>query len=223
MNQSESGPGIDRVRSSLRVSRDPRALRTRAALLSATSTLMRESPEAFTAERIAEEAGVSRSSFYAHFTSPEAAAIEVFRETIEQVGRDGGSGLQQESAHGLDFARAATASVVKHVAENQGLYRAVLTMDLPAEAYAAVFADFGATVRAAVLSLERVPDHVQPSTAATYIAGGALAVLRERISSPDPIDPIPLVEELVGMIPDWFTVARFAPGTLRVPHSADTR
>jgi AcrR family transcriptional regulator len=221
MNDQTSSAAIDRVRSSLRVSRDPRALRTRAALLAATATLMHQAPESFTAERIADEAGVSRSSFYAHFTSPEAAAIEVFRETIEQIGRDGASGLPQGSAHGRDFARAATAAVVKHVSENQDLYRAVLTMDLPSEAYSTVFADFGATVRAAVLSLERVPEHVDPSTAATYIAGGALAVLRERIASSHPIDQALLVEELVGMIPDWFTTARFIPETRRVLHPAD--
>jgi AcrR family transcriptional regulator len=223
MNESDSGPGIDKVRSSLRVSRDPRALRTRAALLAATSRVMHHSPETFTAERIADEAGVSRSSFYAHFTSPEAAAIDVFREAIGQIGRDGASELPQGSAHGLDFARAATAAVVQHVAENQDLYRAVLAMDLPSEAYSAVFADFGDTVRAAVLSLDTIPHNVQPATAATYIAGGALAVLRERITSPHPIDEAPLVEELVGMIPEWFTSARFTPDALRVLHPADAQ
>lgn len=222
MNGPAKPAGIDKVRSTLRISRDPRVQRTRAALLAAAATLMHQSPQSFTAERIADEAGVSRSSFYAHFTSPEAAAIEVFREKIEQVGRDGASGLSYGSTHGLDFARAATAAVVEHVAENQPLYRAVLSMDLPSEAYSAMFADFGATVRAAVLSLESLPHYVQPSTAATYIAGGALAVLRERITSPDPIDQAPLVEELVGMIPDWFTAARFAPDTRRVLHPADT-
>jgi AcrR family transcriptional regulator len=215
-------PGITKVRSSLRSSRDPRAVRTRAALIAATATVMHRSPESFSAESIAQEAGVSRSSFYAHFTSAEAALFEVFRETLEKGGRDGASIMRPSSSHGLDFARAATAAVVKHVAENQALYRAVLRMDLPAEAYTAVFADFAATTEAAILSLETVPTHVTPSTAATYIAGGALAVLRTRILLPDPLDENLLVEELVGMIPDWFAGARFTATALRVLHPADT-
>jgi AcrR family transcriptional regulator len=217
-----SPPVIAEVRSTLKASRDPRALRTRAALIAATSTLMHKSGEAFTAEQIATEAGVSRSSFYAHFTSAEAAVLAVFRDTIDTIGRDGFSSVHLTSSDGLNFARAATTAVVTHVAENQPLYRAVLQLDLQADAYSAVFADFTAVVHAAVLSLESVPSHIQPSTAAAYIAGGSLAVLRERIISPDAIDVDPLVEELVGMIPDWFTNSTLSTTTRRVSHSAET-
>jgi nucleoside recognition membrane protein YjiH len=148
--------------------------------------------------------------------------LAVFRDTIDTIGRDGFSSMHLQSSDALDFARAATAAVVIHVAENQTLYRAVLQLDLQADAYSAVFADFTAVVHAAVLSLERVPPHVLPATAATYIAGGALAVLRERITSPDLIDVELLVDELVGMIPDWFTNAKLAAKTPRVSHSAET-
>jgi AcrR family transcriptional regulator len=213
---------IERVRSALRDSHDPRALRTRAALISATSALMHQTTATFTAEHIAQQAGVSRSSFYAHFSSAEAAALEVFRDTIAQIGRDSRGIGHLSSARGLDFARAATAAVVRHVAENQALYRSVLQLDLPSDAYAGVLADFTAVVHAAVLALDTIPPQVHPSTAATYITGGALAVLRHRITSPDPLDESSLVEELVGMIPDWFTSARFTASTPPVLHPADT-
>src|SRR6202012_1172117 len=66
---------------------DPRAVRTREKLLRAFTTALRESdPADMTVSALTRGAGVNRTSFYGHFSSPEDLAIHALSELFDVGG-----------------------------------------------------------------------------------------------------------------------------------------
>jgi Bacterial regulatory proteins, tetR family len=82
----EPAQGGGRARSKIE-SNDPRALRTRQKLVDAFHAAISESePSALSVSSLARAAGINRTSFYSHFSSPEDLAIHALSELFDVVG-----------------------------------------------------------------------------------------------------------------------------------------
>jgi AcrR family transcriptional regulator len=108
---------LEQIRDGTRDSRDPRALRTRAAILGAVSSLLAENTSgALTVTDILERAQVGKTSFYSHFASLEHLALDIFTETFGRPDRAGGVSVRPFSVEGL----------VDHYLSHARLYRSIL-------------------------------------------------------------------------------------------------
>jgi AcrR family transcriptional regulator len=200
----------ERVRTAVRNARgateDPRAAETRARLCAAFERVVgQDGYGAATASRIAAEAGVSRSAFYDHFADPSAVALAVVESLFEAIA----VASREARANGLrnrETARIANEVIASHVFENVAMYRALL---LPPRASGAVV----------VTLLEKFAEKALPAVRATrpdlsargvgqaarVIAGAVLSVMIWWLQEEEPGPPSALAEELVSLLPEWFT------------------
>lgn len=199
-------------------SADPRARRTRRLVFDAVERLVMqtdgERAEGIAVSDIVREAGISRSSFYAHFEDAAAVAAALLREDL--VVADVAEG-DAEDRTGSIALRRGYARLVERLVDRHAFHAR-----LRARASARVASDDA--VLDAVLALHRevlarveVPASVDAELTATFAAGGVLAVVGAWLAgSLDGTDE-ELVERLVALLPTWLVDA-----PLRSPASPST-
>jgi len=195
-----------RVRDARAATEDPRAAETRARLCAAFEQVVaRDGYGAATVSRIVAEARVSRSAFYDHFSSPLAVALAV----VESLFETNAVATRQARASGLsnwETARRALERLASHMAENSAVYRDLLLPSAAPGAVAVALLDKLAAeslpgVRAARPDL----DARGASQAARVIAGSVLSGMAWWLREEDPSVPSVLAEELVDLLPEWYT------------------
>jgi AcrR family transcriptional regulator len=193
----------DEVRQASRASRDPRAARTRAAILAAVDDLAAASAAAPSVSEIVRQAGISRSSFYTQFASFEELTAAVFSGAVQQstlwesIARSSGEMTDYEAT------RQATARLVEHVAEHRGLYR--LGLGATSGGYLQAVTAVARQLEAGAC-LTAAPDNgITVHAAARYLAGGTLALLHGWISSELIATNEQITDQLMAMLPAWLT------------------
>lgn len=217
MSQTATG---ERARSAMRSARgateDPRAAETRARLCTAFERVVsQDGYGAATASRIAAEAGVSRSAFYDHFAGPPAVALAVVESLFEAIAV-ADHGARANGLRNRENARIANEAIATHMFEHPAMYRALL---LPPAASGAVVVTllekFAAKALPAVRAARPESSARDASRAARVIAGAVLSTMIWWLQEDDPGVPSVLAEELVNLLPEWFTqpsAARHEPG-----------
>ncbi|GAB3616731.1 TetR/AcrR family transcriptional regulator [Okibacterium endophyticum] len=193
------------LRQSLRDSTDPRPARTREALLAAVGRLHSRGARA-TVTAIVREAGVSRSSFYAHFDGLDEVAGELMRAALDEMAglfeRTKGVGRQQR-AHAMHTTQR---RLVDHIAEHRELYLSALW--LPKSHGGArvdavrILAD---AIHGVLLHESNVPADVDPRLTARYIAGAAMSLLEAWASGEVEADAETVILHLTRLMPLWFS------------------
>ncbi len=180
---------------------DPRVMRTRRRLVDAYRALLDENDgRRITVTSVAARAGVTRSSFYAHFTGTGDLAVTALGEFIETViafardaVREGGS-KREVNEH-------ATLEMVRFIDRRRDEYGELLAHDADfLRAFEEAFA------RSALRSLlARAPVLGDPEVTARYAAAGTVSViswwLRENIE----LTPEALAHELILAFPIDFS------------------
>ena len=83
---------------------DPRAVRTREKLICAfNEAVLGSDPSQMSVSALARAAGVNRTSFYSHFSSPEDLAIHALSDLFDVVGN---ADIVMRSRHGVSGAEA---------------------------------------------------------------------------------------------------------------------
>ncbi|MCM6760861.1 TetR/AcrR family transcriptional regulator [Rathayibacter sp. ZW T2_19] len=194
--------------SSTPTSADPRARRTRRRVFDAVERLVmhdgEERTEGIAVSDIVREAGISRSSFYAHFEDAAAVASALLREDLVVAEVAEGDAEDRSGATAL---RRGYARLVERLVDRHAFHAR-----LRARASARVASDDA--VLGTVLALHRevlarvdVPASVDPELTATFAAGGVLAVVGAWLAgSLDGTDE-ELVEQLVALLPPWLADA----------------
>ena len=195
-----------RVRDARAVTEDPRASETRARLCAAFERVVAsDGYGAATVSRIAAEAGVSRSAFYDHFSAPLAVALAV----VESLFETNAVATRHARATGLssrEASRGALERLASHMAENSAVYRDLLLPSAAPGAVAITLVDKLAAeslpgVRAARPDL----DARGADQAAHVIAGAVLSGMAWWLREEVPCEPPVLAEELVDLLPEWYT------------------
>lgn len=198
--------GLGRRRQALKGSTDARAVRTRDSIIAALRRLA-ENDVDITVSALVREAGISRGTFYTHFSGLEELAVAVQAEVVHFL-----AGLERAEAH-LDPAETirsrresiaeALAGVVRHYAHYQGFYAAVFSLPISQAAAKA-------RVEALAIELEEhmrvdavIPPRVNVKMAALFIAGGWTTVISEWVLGNIQASEAQVAEHLVELVPEW--------------------
>lgn len=186
------------------VSEDRRVLKTRERLVEAYRAILDEKPGGpMTVIEVARRAGVTRSSFYAHFSGVDdlaATALSEFHETVVALART----EVREGQSKNEVNRRVILEIASFVAAHRDTYGALLTRN---EGFARTVADtFAEQVLVTLRTRERV--HADPEVTAQYMAAGLIGVLSWWLDSGDARSPEDLATALIAITPPDFTDPR---------------
>ncbi|ROZ50274.1 TetR/AcrR family transcriptional regulator [Rhodococcus sp. WS3] len=181
---------------------DPRSMRTRRQLLEAFERLL-EADKMPTVAELVREAGVSRSSFYAHFTGIEEVGVAALRSILDE--------FEPGEVRNVDRQDGASASVTfedlfAHLGQHRRLCSAVLVSDTQLPALAELKTTLVDQLTAAIHQSPGKPGSLDAGKAASFLVGGILAILLESLQEADRDDD--LSATLAAMLPEWLTAAR---------------
>jgi AcrR family transcriptional regulator len=181
---------------------DPRALRTRRKLVDAYRRILEEgTAEPVSVIALTRRAGVTRSSFYAHFSDTSDLAVAALTDVFEVVASLDSSSRRDAAYTARDVSENSLLEVIRFVHGRRSVYT-----DLLAHRSEFVAATEDAFAGSAVRTLRAGGHaHGDPEVTARFIAAGAMGViswwLRER---PD-LTPEQLAHHLTAIIPADFT------------------
>jgi AcrR family transcriptional regulator len=186
-------------------SSDPRAQRTRRKLIGAFHAAIAESyPAAMSVASLTRAAGVNRTSFYSHFSSPEDLAIHALSELLDVVGE---ADIIRRSEHAIpaeEASRQALRDIVDFVSERREPYARVLGPGAAPRLVTAVADAFTERTMASLERIENCPPGADIRVTAQFLAGGVLGVIGAWLSDERPgCSPDELVEALVQCLPPW--------------------
>jgi len=177
---------------------DPRAERTRQQIFAAVRDLTARGTASLTVGDIVLAAGISRSSFYAHFGGVDELSEEMFRAQFSQI--------EQDSVPlGSTSVRSGYTRLVEHMVENQPLYSSLVVFPPARGAYDDLVLDFCTRLLISVAATSRVPPGLRTDLAITYVAGGALTVIGSWMSGDVDVSDDELVDQLVALLPHWLS------------------
>ncbi len=191
---------------------DPRAQRTRRQLLSAYEHELRVGRQVDSVAALTRAAGVSRSSFYCHFSGVDEVGLAAMRQLLDEfegtVGLDR-SGSECAEAVVPDRPAASLPELFRHLAQHREICRALLTNESgrPHPAYD----EFRAVLTAHfVCSFEKtqVLPRADAATTATFVVGGLLALLGDWLTDPHG-DPEKLATVVGELLPSWLSRKEF--------------
>lgn len=202
MTSSSATPPSLVLRAGLRGSKDPRANRTRQQIVAAVSTLAHDDAASIGVAEIIAAAGVSRTSFYAHFAGLDELSLYIFELTFQGLNE----GSPEEPAPGdptevMDLT-SFMGRIVDHYVENRVLYSAVLSASISFD----LVTDAISLLTTRILSL--MENHLAPPGAeraivATSLAAATNGLLNAWLRGDLDATPPQLTEELTRLLPSW--------------------
>lgn len=175
---------------------DPRAVRTRQLLLEAFERQLESGKPSPSVSSLVQEAAVSRSSFYNHFTGAEDVGVAAFRELLDAF-TPGRRGDKNEEASQAGFEEFFT-----HLAEHRVLCLAVLTPGTQAPALAELHSTLVTHLTAAIAAVDTKPAGLDAKRAAVFLVGGILSLLLDWLEKPTQT-AADLTKFVERMQPDW--------------------
>jgi AcrR family transcriptional regulator len=184
---------------------DPRAERTRNAIFSAIQDVTAERSATVSVADIVRAAGISRSSFYAHFASLDELAAELMRMQFADLASPGAQVGSEEAIPSQHAVRVGFSRLVAHMVENLPLYSSVLELPLTRSAYDNIVAAYVTRLMESVLVMDDVPRGLNQDIALTYIAGGTLTLISAWMRGLLDVSDDQLVDQLVMLLPSWLS------------------
>jgi AcrR family transcriptional regulator len=195
-------------------SNDPRAQRTRRKLIDAFhASIAESSPAAMSVAALTRAAGVNRTSFYSHFSSPEDLAIHALSELFDVVSAADIIRRAEHAVPAEEASRQALRDIVGFVSERRESYARVLGPGAAPRLVRAVTDAFAERTAASLQRIENCPPGADIRVTARFLAGGVLGVIGAWLSDEPPgCSPDELVEALVRCLPDWLNTDDPPPG-----------
>ena len=189
---------------------DPRSVRTRRQLLAAFERQLEAGETVPTVSSLAREAGVSRSSFYKHFTGAEEVGVAAFREVLDEF--EPWSDTGRSSPRITASAAASFEELFAHLGTHRQLCSAVLITDVQIPAMAELHAALVMHLTDAIGRVDAKPDGVDGTQAATFLVGGILSLFIAWLQDPA-LGVGELAATVEAMLPQWLK----GTGTLDAP------
>ncbi|RLV47468.1 TetR/AcrR family transcriptional regulator [Nocardioides mangrovicus] len=180
-------------------SADVRASRTRAKLVDAFAGLA-ELPEPVTVSALVRRAGVNRTSFYAHFASLDALAVETLTEVFDLVASIDTTG--RGCGHDAETSEKSLLEVARFVGARREVYGPLLRSG---DFYQAVEDAFTAQNVRTLSAVRDLPDDVDPFVLARFVAAGALGVVASWLREGNDLSAQWVAVQLRRVLPAWFT------------------
>ena len=196
--------------------KDPRSKRTRQQLLAAYERQLENGETTPTVSSLAQEAGVSRSSFYKHFAGAEEVGVAAFRSVLDDLEPSGN--IEPYAAASRVGSAVSFEELFEHLGRHRLLCSAVLFADAQIPALAELHATLVAHLTTAISAAHTKPDDVDASQAATFLVGGILSVLVEWFQSGAPQSAADLAVIVKRMLPEWLTEAQTLEAPILITH-----
>lgn len=193
---------------------DPRQRRTRAALTEALLRLLEHDPlDAITVARLCREAGVHRTTFYAHAPSVHAFALAVFTQDLDRLAAVDVEPSDEAPQHVAERYLDSLTMVLDHVAveragyralfgsSSRGVFRAVLDERMRRRARLALEVWRAQGVLGAPVADDAIDE------AAAFIAGGLVGAI-ETWAMGDETDAAASAARIATLMPGWWPRAR---------------
>lgn len=197
----ERGDNQDAVRAAMSVNRDVRAVRTRRKLVAAYRELVTDRPGDVSVSQVVKRAGVTRSSFYAHFRDASDLAVAALTEVFDVVAsvdnasrRRGDERLDEVSEHSL-------AQVIGFIEARRDVYRQLLTRG---NRFAAAVEDAFTERNLATLAATGSTS-ADPLVTARFVAAGVMGVVSWWLREQPGRTAEELAAQLARVIPADFT------------------
>ena len=196
MSSVRSAVLTDSPRSSTETPADPRAARTRQGILAAVARLRSHDAGDISVSDIVREAKISRSSFYAHFSSLDDLAVALLRQEFASI-----TVPNPRDADTVSGLRESYAQLVQHFSQRESMYSYALGLPLSRRAFDDVIAAYADQVLASFPPADSPADAIRARLAATYVAGGTVSLLSAWIADHHDISPDQLVDQLIALLP----------------------
>lgn len=190
----------DSFRSFAETPADPRAARTRQGILAAVARLHSSDAADISVSDIVREAKISRSSFYAHFSSLDDLAVALLRQEFASV-----AAPRARNADPVSGLRESYTRLVQHFAQRESIYSYALGLPLSRRAFDDVIAAYAEQVLASFDEPASEADAIRARLAATYVAGGTVSLLSAWVANHHHISADELVEQLIDLLPPWLS------------------
>ncbi|PPI28435.1 TetR/AcrR family transcriptional regulator [Rathayibacter sp. AY1B5] len=205
-------------------SADPRARRTRRRVFDAVERLVMQSDgeraEGIAVSDIVREAGISRSSFYAHFDDAAGVASALLRQDLAVA--DVAEGDPADRC-GADALQRGYSRLVERLVDRHAFHARLRARASARVASDDAVLDTALALHREVLARVDVPASVDPELTAVFAAGGVLSVVGAWLAgSLDGTDE-ELVEHLVALLPAWLAAAPLRPLDSSLPPRPTTK
>jgi AcrR family transcriptional regulator len=177
------------LRKTLHASKDPRVVRTRAAIVDAVHRLADEGRTTISVADIVRAAGISQSSFYSHFASLDELASYIF-------------GLASGDFATSDAEATRWERLVRHYEDQRALYSACLALPITLHSHNESAADLGQQIVDRV-DPETVPDGVDLRLSALVAAGGAIGLLTLWLTGQVEGSADDMIRAIESTVPAW--------------------
>lgn len=206
MTAISSSASIDGRRESLRGSTDSRAIRTRKQIADALDELARLKVEV-TVSSLVREAGISRGTFYTHYSGLDELAGELQAAIVHRIARWERQRARLDPNEAVLSRRESIAEalkmVVDHYAEYRLFYAAVFSLPTSLVATNVLVEALAEELNEHMLNDAQVPAGMDPSIAALFIAGAWVAVISEWVMGRIDANEADVTRHLVGLVPEW--------------------
>jgi AcrR family transcriptional regulator len=182
---------------------DPRAARTREAIFTGIERLMTSGVSRVSVSDIVRSSGVSRSSFYVHFSGLQDLALAFLTRQIEILDQAEIGVRRDDLLSGAAAARIGYGRLIEHIVQNYPLYSAVLEQPSTRGAFETTIETYARRLLRSILTLDLTPSDVNSEVVVSYVAGGALTVISSWMRGDFDVDDDELVRQLVDLLPEW--------------------
>ena len=190
VGQETPRPGQNaELRKTLQASKDPRVVRTRAAIVDAVHQLAAEGRSTISVADIVRSAGISQSSFYSHFASLDELARYIF-------------GLASGDIVTSDASATRWERLVRHYEDERGLYTACLALPITLQSHNGAATAYAAAIAQEIDPAE-VPEGVELDAVALVAAQGATGLLNLWLTGQVRGTAEDIVRTLHAGIPTW--------------------
>lgn len=185
---------------------DARAVRTRTKLVEAFHEVVRDTdPDEISVSGLTRAAGVNRTSFYAHFASPEDLAVHALGDLLDVVSSTDIILRTEHAVTAEEASRRALREIVDFVWERRASYARLLGPAAPARVPTAVTAAFATHAARSLRQMPNRPADADPVLTAHFIAAGVLHVVGRWLAEPRRWSRERLVTALTHCLPGWIT------------------
>lgn len=185
---------------------DPRKERTRTAIVTGLSTLLRQGHSESTVRDVVTEAGVSRAAFYTHFSGVDEVALVVLREIFDELREIHLSERRELGQRTAASVRAGQERLADAFWQQRDLLRPLLEGSHSATAYMAIVRAFATTIESIMCTeLPRIPAGIDARLASIAVANTLVGLLVAWVTGHIDVDLKTIVDHLVAMLPAWMS------------------
>lgn len=183
---------------------DPRTARTRSAIVTGYANLLREGTCDASVREVVAEAGVSRASFYTHFSGVDEVALILLREMFVELGETYSAERIRLGGRTNASVRAGQERLADAFWERRKLLGPLMEGNQSAPAYMEIVRSFAETIeRLFAADPERLPARIDGRVAAVAVSNTLAGLLVAWVTGAIDADRETIVEHLIAMLPSW--------------------